>query len=450
MHLRVSYNWIVLILLFLVPCFSKAADRQRLNAIFELGPNSTELIDPQAIVLECSQVIARRDKEMPETVAKALYYRGRALYVINKDQEAKADFEELCKLKPQDAEPRIALGSILLRLGVINEAMDQANKAISLEPNNSRALGLLGYAYLSIGNLEESSRWTTKALTIDSECAELFHLRGTICLAKNDFIGALNDLNHFIQMRPLAITVSADQPYYLRGFALLALNKTAESLANFQMAKKLNPNSYHATWGMYQVYGLLKMRHLAVHAAEELAKLAPNDPRAHVACAWAFAGVGEIQLGRKAIEKALTKGPLEADCLGQIGTAYVRLENYADALRYFDLSIAKMPDCYDGIVGKAELLATCPDAKLRDGQEALKLAIKADEKVSKSGEHQLKRETAMLMAQAYAECGEFEKAILYATKAIELAGLDAPDREELVGKLTLFEKKMPFRAKGKK
>ncbi len=61
-------------------------------------------------------------------------------------------------------------------------------------------------------------------------------------------------------------------------------------------------------------------------------------------------------------------------------------------------------------------LATCPDDKLRDGEEARARAYTACE-----GSNWRDPKDLDVVAAAYAECGQFEDAVKWQTKALELA-----------------------------
>jgi tetratricopeptide (TPR) repeat protein len=98
--------------------------------------------------------------------------------------------------------------------------------------------------------------------------------------------------------------------------------------------------------------------------------------------------------------------------------AYRRLGQYALALDDCAASIRLAPDRFAGYARKAWLLATCADDKLRNGQQAVELALRAYELNS------WKPGTLPILAAAYAECGQFDEAIAWQTKA--LAALDAP------------------------
>jgi tetratricopeptide (TPR) repeat protein len=87
---------------------------------------------------------------------------------------------------------------------------------------------------------------------------------------------------------------------------------------------------------------------------------------------------------------------------------------------------------------KAWLLATCPEEKIRDGKTAIAAAQKAGELREWKAITDIKS-----LAAAYAETGDFEKAIEWQKKAIEMAQGESKSGEEEM--LKLYEAKSPFR-----
>ena len=90
----------------------------------------------------------------------------------------------------------------------------------------------------------------------------------------------------------------------------------------------------------------------------------------------------------------------------------------------------------------AWLLATCPEASVRNGAEAVELARRA---VQLSGG----REPAILgtLAAAYAEAGRFPEAVQTARKALKLATQQNQHAtaEAIQAKIPLYEAGTPFR-----
>ncbi len=86
----------------------------------------------------------------------------------------------------------------------------------------------------------------------------------------------------------------------------------------------------------------------------------------------------------------------------------------------------------------AWLLCTCPEGGVRDGEKAVALATRACELTEWNSEAILDT-----LGAAYAECGDFEKAVRWARKAVELAAEEDRQGDEI--RLTLYERGRPYR-----
>ena len=90
----------------------------------------------------------------------------------------------------------------------------------------------------------------------------------------------------------------------------------------------------------------------------------------------------------------------------------------------------------------AWLLATDPDADVRDGPESVELATRAAELTQYKNAPILDS-----LAAAYAATGEFDHAVTTAQKAIALAAsVQASElASEIVGRLERYKRAMPYR-----
>ena len=84
------------------------------------------------------------------------------------------------------------------------------------------------------------------------------------------------------------------------------------------------------------------------------------------------------------------------------------------------------------------LLSTCPDEKFRDGPRAVEYAIKACELTEWKFANNLDT-----LASAYAEVGDFNKAVEWQLKAIDLASGD--QKADFESHLKLYQDKKPYR-----
>ena len=97
------------------------------------------------------------------------------------------------------------------------------------------------------------------------------------------------------------------------------------------------------------------------------------------------------------------------------------------------------PDDGSALNGLAWVLATCPDARFRDGKMAVEMATRACE-LSKWAE------AAWLdtLAAAHAEAGDFPSAVRWQLEAIAKLPPGDPTRSGFVDRLQLYESNKPY------
>ena len=112
---------------------------------------------------------------------------------------------------------------------------------------------------------------------------------------------------------------------------------------------------------------------------------------------------------------------------------------YKEAIADFDKAIELEPKYALAFQNKAWLLATCPDEKIRDGKRAIEAAMKAGELREWKAVTDVKS-----LAAAYAEVGDFEKAVEWQKKAVDMIeNEEAKSGEQEL--LKLYQNKAPFR-----
>jgi serine/threonine-protein kinase len=127
------------------------------------------------------------------------------------------------------------------------------------------------------------------------------------------------------------------------------------------------------------------------------------------------------------------------DAICRHGLALQRVPDLAGAVDQFEKAIKTDPESPEGYGRVAELLATAPDAKYRDGGRALRAATRACELTDWQDWRQL-----AAVAAAYAEVGNFEKAQQYNDRSIEFA--PEAQRARLHSRGVLYAAGKPYRA----
>ena len=155
-------------------------------------------------------------------------------------------------------------------------------------------------------------------------------------------------------------------------------------------------------------------------------------------------GNANTNLGRVAaaiadLEKAKKMRPDMTDSVDSIlGLAYENKGDYAKASELFQRVVKAKPDWSSPRNSLAWLMATCPDAKYRDGAAAVKYATQICELSRFEDWGALDT-----LAAAHAEAGNFDEAVKREQQALDLA--PDPDKPTCQDRIALYEAKKPFR-----
>jgi tetratricopeptide (TPR) repeat protein len=113
-----------------------------------------------------------------------------------------------------------------------------------------------------------------------------------------------------------------------------------------------------------------------------------------------------------------------------------------EALAHCQAALKAQPDNPEALSLLAWVRATWPEAPVRNGVQAIQLAQRADE--LSGGRNPL---VLRALAAAYAEGGQFTKAITTARQALQLADAQSDPRliDSLRSQLKLYQAGVPFR-----
>jgi tetratricopeptide (TPR) repeat protein len=178
----------------------------------------------------------------------------------------------------------------------------------------------------------------------------------------------------------------------------------------------------------------------ALKDGEEAVRLNPNS------IAWKN-NRGEVLIKRKEYDKAvaefsdiLSTSPRYFFALHNRGEAYLRSRQFAKAKADIELALENETGVPGLHMNLARVLTTAPDAKLRDGKRALEEAKKAVEMLKYRDGRFLDT-----LAAAYAEIGDFDKAVETEQKAFDDPEFMKDDGDAARKRLESYRTKKPFR-----
>jgi tetratricopeptide (TPR) repeat protein len=308
-------------------------------------------------------------------------------------------------------------------LGSKTEALADFEKLIHDAPDYYEAYPIFAALLLKHGDRQRAFELVSKAIRCDPECAGAYYIRAQLFFNQKAFAQCVSDLDAFISKEPISSSISnSNDPYTLRGLALLNLGRVRRATLNFLFVLRVDPENYDAAKGLWQVYSSTKRYALAARMAQMMARSRPKSLDTYLACLESYAAVGNTRESQAAQENAMELASKNPNVHWKTGVAYVHTRRYKEALESFNKAISLDAHHVDALIAKAELLAACPDASLRDGRAALELLQTSLKK------NEANRGEAMLvMAKAYAELKDYDQAIQSVRIAEKVFSTASPD-----------------------
>jgi Flp pilus assembly protein TadD/4-amino-4-deoxy-L-arabinose transferase-like glycosyltransferase len=270
----------------------------------------------------------------------------------------------------------------------------------------------------------------------DSAAARAFY--GTSLAAIHRDREAVPYLREAVRLDPQ----DADALYGLAA-VLANLGRDAEAVAEFQEALKINPRDADAHMLLALAWSKGGRREDAISEARQAVTLYPDHPGAYNFLAIMLDSSGKTDEAEAAYREALRTKPDEATARRKLALLLEARGGWDEARAQLSWAVAQQPSNADARASLAWLLAVCPDARLRDGPEAVRLA---EEAAAQSAVR-----PAMVLdarAAAYAEVGRWADAIRVAREAVRQyeQSHQAAQADEARARLRLYEARQPYRA----
>ena len=337
-------------------------------------------------------------KADPEN-AEARLERAAALADTDQRDAAAAELLILVKKDPANIHAWAALAAIHIHREEFTTALEEVDKIVKLRPQSLQGYKLRAQIHAAAGDLEAALADLGKTLELDAQDVDSLLARAKLQTLNGDFSAALADIERARQMEPESTDV-----YLTRSTIQAARNHFSQAILDLRIALQNDPKNLD--------YGLLMAAYL----------VADKRPR-------------------KAIElltAIVEDHPKEQEAWRVRGNAQLSIGQHLEAVADLEIALQLDPDDDDVLNNLAWLLATSPDASIRAGKRAVKLATRACELTNHQEAHALST-----LAAAYAEVEDFAAAIRWAKQSLEKS--TPALRGELQKQLETIQKHQPVR-----
>jgi tetratricopeptide (TPR) repeat protein len=227
------------------------------------------------------------------------------------------------------------------------------------------------------GELDLAIADYNESLRRDPHDADAYAQRGEVWMFKYECDKALADFDQSLRIDPMSAKV-----HQRRGLVLLSREEYEQARVALDEAIRIDPQAGE-NYGARGSLRLVKRQyHEAISDFDQAIRLAPDDP-----CAYA-----------------------------NRGDAFYRSKRYDQAIADYMEAARREPLRAEADERFAWMLATCPDARYRDGKKAVERAREACTKTHWKTSFGLN-----VLAAAYAETGDFERAVYWQREAIAVA-----------------------------
>jgi tetratricopeptide (TPR) repeat protein len=395
---------------------------------------------------------------------------GIALLHQGKADGAFAAFQDAARFDPKGVIPQYNLANALQVKGDLDRAAEAYRKAIRIDGAYADAHRRLGSVLRDRGDPDGAVEALRRVIEIDGSDVEThINLGAILCDMKRDYDGAITCFKKAIRLAPksdkahynlgnalwgkgdlggaveayrhaIQIDGTFADAHLNLGNALRAKGDPGGAAASFREAIRINPQHAKAHFNLGNALWATGDKDGAFAAFREAARLDPKDAAAHINLGAILCDVKRDYDGAIAVfREAIRINPELARAHFNLGNALRHKGNLADAAAAYREAVRLDPKDFDSYSVLAWLQATGPD-RVRDGKKAVEYATRACELTG-----WMDPTSIATLAAAYAETGDFDRAVEFQTKALSF-----PAYAQRVGKagrerLELFARKMPYR-----
>ena len=276
-----------------------------------------------------------------------------------------------------------------------------------------------------------------KAAELAPDDISSYQLRSQLFEKMGDAEHAIEQIERAIELKPENLGARL-----LKVNLLIKNQQFDEALAAVDELLAMQPGLAQALLIRAQLLEQLDRHDEALGVLEKLAEALPNEPSVHLQLAAHYMDNQQPTRAIESLSKALEIAPDNQVALRLRGDMYLSTGEHEEALADFEAAYKQNPDDSGLLNNFAWTLATSPFDELRNGERAVEIAKRACELTDYKAPHILST-----LAASYAETGDFESAIDWATKAVQMSEEEGPSSmtEALSKELASYMASKPWR-----
>jgi tetratricopeptide (TPR) repeat protein len=315
-----------------------------------------------------------------------------ALRLQQNDVEgAIADLELVLLKDPTNEAVAEAVVTKLRELDRVEDALGLITKSLTAKPSEG-LYRMRADLYRSQEKYEQALSDLNKAIAMQPKDVDALIQRAEIALEREDVKSAKEDFRSALKIAPQAI--NAQQAIALRADIAMHENRLADAINDFKLLVERDPGNIFRRMQLANAYSVDKRPRKAIDVMSAILDTDPKNTLALRTRGDTLLSVGDHIAAVQDYEKAI-------EAIGNIELIEADERQRSDAAAIYN--------------NLSWVLATSPNDAVRDGKRAVELGNKAAKLSEYKEAHILST-----LAAGYAEAGDFEKAIEWSTKSVEI------------------------------
>jgi tetratricopeptide (TPR) repeat protein len=304
-------------------------------AVFVSGCENDADLTPDQVVEKYSQRIKSNPRD-----AAAYGKRAAAYYFdLGKYDLAFEDADKALSLNPKDDKALAIRGQTYRLKKDYDRAVQDFEAAIRLNPKNAEALRGRGQVYMEQDDLDKALAEFTKSLEADPNYYRSYVRRGDAYLSKKDYDNALEDYNRAVELNP-----NYAEAYNQRGNAYYAKGQHDPAMADYKKTLEIDPDNYPGAY--YMLGGIHQIKsdyYAAIGYYTKAIELEPDFADYYFNRGVAYLNTNDNDKAIQDYNRALELQPDNSGAYNNRGNAYLNTADYAKALADYNKALKLDP-----------------------------------------------------------------------------------------------------------